>query len=305
MKSRFSLSKSVQAAWGFGIAVGATLLLQACSEPSGTQTEDTSVIPAVSSAPAATTAAAASSVPPAMSSALPVVSSVPQATASAPAMSASEAAMSTPVPSASATEMPLGSASVSALASVSAALSATAPMPSSSGSVPVAAGEFEVTSPDHVDGMKFADALTCAGTGNFSVSVSPELNWTGVPEGTKSFAVTFIDHTASGDLGQHWAIWNIPATVTQLPGGLTAPLPAELGGASQTNKYLGPCPSGNLDSYEFTVYALSVEMLDVTGATGMGVANTAGVKNVVAALVAAEAQTLGTASLTGTSDASP
>ena len=42
--------------------------------------------------------------------------------------------------------------------------------------------------------------------------MNPELDWSGVPAGTKSFAMTFIDTTLGEDsqFGQHWAIWNVP-----------------------------------------------------------------------------------------------
>ncbi|HET9953187.1 MAG TPA: YbhB/YbcL family Raf kinase inhibitor-like protein [Polyangiaceae bacterium] len=161
-------------------------------------------------------------------------------------------------------------------------------------------GPFKVTSPDHEDGAKFGTAFTCAAmNGMFGSGVNPELNWTGVPAGTKSFAITFID-TKLGEnsaMGQHWAAWNIPATAMQLPKGTTS-FSGPLMGAKQTNKYLSPCPSGN-DTYEFTVYALPVESLSVTGAEGTGVANSAGVAKVLAALKMANP--LGNAKLSGTS----
>jgi Raf kinase inhibitor-like YbhB/YbcL family protein len=142
--------------------------------------------------------------------------------------------------------------------------------------------------------------FTCAAmNGKFGSGVNPELNWTGVPEGTMSFAITFID-TKLGDasaMGQHWAAWDLPATVRKLPKGTTM-LTGDLMGAKQTNKYLAPCPSGN-DTYAFTVYALSTATLTVTGAEGNAVSNSPGVAKVLAALKTATK--LGTAVLTGTS----
>jgi phosphatidylethanolamine-binding protein (PEBP) family uncharacterized protein len=114
-----------------------------------------------------------------------------------------------------------------------------------------------------------------------------------------SFAITFIDTKIGADMpmGQHWAIWDIPATVTQFPKGTTT-LTGALAGAMQTNKYLAPCPSGN-DTYEFTLYALSTATLNVTGASGSGTSNSAGVAKVLAALKLVTP--LGTATLHGTS----
>ena len=161
-------------------------------------------------------------------------------------------------------------------------------------------GTLTLTSPDQADGAKFGTMYTCAAmNGTFGAGVNPELDWTGVPAGTMSFAMTFIDTKIGANMamGQHWAIWNIPATVTKFPKGTTT-LTGDLAGAMQTNKYLAPCPSGN-DTYEFTLYALSTAALSVTGASGSATSNSAGVAKVLAALQAVTP--LGTATLHGTS----
>ena len=164
------------------------------------------------------------------------------------------------------------------------------------------AGTLTLTSPDQADGAKFGSAYTCAANnGTFGAGVNPELEWSGVPAATMSFAITFIDTKlgATSAMGQHWAIWDIPASVRQFPKA-TATLTGELAGAMQTNKYLAPCPSGN-DTYEFTLYALSETTLNVTGASGSGTSNSAGVAKVLAALQAL--RPLATATLHGTSGA--
>ena len=161
-------------------------------------------------------------------------------------------------------------------------------------------GAFSLTSPDQPEGAKFGSMYTCAASnGTFGSGVNPELDWTGVPAGTKSFAMTFIDTKIGADnaMGQHWAIWDIPASVTEFPKGTTT-LTGPLAGAMQTNKYLAPCPSGN-DTYEYTLYALSTDTLTVSGASGSGVSNSPGVAKVLAALKLVTP--LGTATLHGTS----
>jgi len=130
-------------------------------------------------------------------------------------------------------------------------------------------GEFKLTSPDHVEGAKFDGKFTCNG-GNLGAGIIPELDWTGVPSGTMSFAITFID-TTIGDtkpMGQHWAMWNIPATVTKIPQGTKA-LMGDLANAKQSGNYLSPCAQslmgGQDDQYEFTIYALPTATLTVSG----------------------------------------
>lgn len=137
-----------------------------------------------------------------------------------------------------------------------------------------AGNAFTLTSPDHMEGAKFDTKFTCAASnGTFGSGVNPELDWhVGVPDGTKSFAITFIDTTLgeTSAMGQHWAIWNIPATVTKFPQA-TATLTGDLATAKQSGKFLTPCAQSLVnnvdDQYEFTVYALATATLNITGTT--------------------------------------
>jgi Raf kinase inhibitor-like YbhB/YbcL family protein len=110
--------------------------------------------------------------------------------------------------------------------------------------------------------------------GNFGCSgsnQSPQLDWTGAPAGTKSFAVTMYDADAPTGSGfWHWVIVDVPASVIELKrgaGDLNARLAPD--GCLQTINdtgtpgYLGPCP-GEGDAphrYLITVYALKMEKL--------------------------------------------
>jgi Raf kinase inhibitor-like YbhB/YbcL family protein len=157
---------------------------------------------------------------------------------------------------------------------------------------------FTLTSPDHLDGAEFAAEFTCNGRG-LGKGANPELDWIGVPAGTKSLALTFIDTTAAGDIGQHWAIWDIPVSVLKLPKALDKMLTG-VTGAKQTNAYLPPCPAAD-DRYEFRLYALDQETLNPlpSGVTaGMGLASTSAVKALSAFLE--RGPTLGKTVLSGT-----
>lgn len=161
---------------------------------------------------------------------------------------------------------------------------------------------FSLSSPNLAEGGTFDDKYTCALAG-FDGSLSPELVWTAGPEGTKSYAITFIDVTLTGgeppsDLGYHWVIYDIPADVLSLPEEFTD---AASIGAKQNRTYLGPCPnfgsSGETHTYEFRVYALDAESLELTQTTGTGAVKEAESK--------LEAAHLAVATLSGTSDAAP
>ena len=115
---------------------------------------------------------------------------------------------------------------------------------------------FALTSPAFVDGGVIPDVHSCEGA-----NISPQLDWTGAPMGTQSFAVFFTDLSINFN---HSAIWNIPADQTGLPEDVErAAMPADVPGAVQAMSYAGwfgyagPCPP-NMHEYEFILYALDV-----------------------------------------------
>ncbi|MGY5763696.1 YbhB/YbcL family Raf kinase inhibitor-like protein [Brachybacterium sp. DNPG3] len=96
-------------------------------------------------------------------------------------------------------------------------------------------------------------------------NLSPDLSWTGAPEGTRSFAVTCFDPDAPTGSGfWHWIAWDIPASTASLPLGVArddAALPQAVNDFGRTG-YDGPePPAGMPHRYVFTVHALPVETL--------------------------------------------
>ncbi len=95
--------------------------------------------------------------------------------------------------------------------------------------------------------------------------LAPPLAWSQVPEGTKSFAVICHDPDApvvgaAGTYGWvHWVLYNIPASVTELPENCTA----HTSGISDFGRpgYGGPMPppGHGLHYYFFMVLALKEE----------------------------------------------
>lgn len=87
-------------------------------------------------------------------------------------------------------------------------------------------------------------------------NVSPEISWSGVPEGTMSFALVLSDLTNGM---AHWVLYDIPASVTMLPKGLPSGSPLQdPAGAKQVSfagaSYFGSGACGNV--YEHRLYAL-------------------------------------------------
>jgi Raf kinase inhibitor-like YbhB/YbcL family protein len=137
----------------------------------------------------------------------------------------------------------------------------------------VSTAAFKVTAPDLVSKGRITAAHVFNGMGCTGQNVSPALNWSGAPAGTKSFAVTAYDPDApTGSGWWHWVMYNIPADATGLAAGAgngrNAPRGSQQGNTDFGSKgYGGPCPpqGDKPHHYHFTVYALKTDKLDVPG----------------------------------------
>ena len=132
---------------------------------------------------------------------------------------------------------------------------------------------LQVSSTDVADGATLPMAQVSGIMGAGGEDVSPQLSWSGAPEGTKSFAVTCYDPDAPTASGfWHWAVLDLPASTTSLPADAGNPdaglLPAgaiTLAGDAGAARYIGaaPPPGHGPHRYFFTVHAVDVETLGI------------------------------------------
>jgi Raf kinase inhibitor-like YbhB/YbcL family protein len=139
---------------------------------------------------------------------------------------------------------------------------------------------FTLSSPDLSSG-RFDNQFVLNGFGCKGQNVSPALQWSNVPSGTKSLALQVYDPDAPTGSGfWHWAVYNIPADTTGMPrgaGNSAATLPAgafggntdfaDTGATGGNGNYGGPCPpeGDKPHRYIFTLFALAVPQVDVAG----------------------------------------
>jgi Raf kinase inhibitor-like YbhB/YbcL family protein len=91
---------------------------------------------------------------------------------------------------------------------------------------------------------------------------TPELHWSGVPNGTASFALVLHDPDAPSGTFYHWILYDIPGTARSLARGAD-PSGAQHGtNSTGSADYYGPCPPpGSPHHYVITLYALDVQKI--------------------------------------------
>ncbi len=127
--------------------------------------------------------------------------------------------------------------------------------------------QFSLTSTAFSHNSAIPKKHTCLGA-----NLSTPLEWSGVPAGTKSFALIMEDPDAERVVGYtwvHWVMYNIPPSCRQLPEGLRALEKLPLGNGTFATQgitswkkpgYGGPCPPAGtgLHHYNYRLLALSI-----------------------------------------------
>jgi Raf kinase inhibitor-like YbhB/YbcL family protein len=132
-----------------------------------------------------------------------------------------------------------------------------------------AADIFSLTSTTFKDGTimpkKVANSQANAPTNPNCVgdNVSPQFSWTGVPEGTKSFALTMFDPEGRAPSGvSHWVAYGIPASVTGFAEGeVSKESDKYVGGKSLfgVGTYRGPCTPPNTTPHHYTFVLIATD----------------------------------------------
>jgi Raf kinase inhibitor-like YbhB/YbcL family protein len=120
---------------------------------------------------------------------------------------------------------------------------------------------IRLTSAAFEDGKSIPVKYTCD-----AENLSPPLEWSNIPEGTRSFAIICDDPDAPRGTWVHWVLFDIPAEATGLEEGVRAIATLPNFGTHGVNDfgetgYGGPCPPpGGPHRYFFKIYALDAKL---------------------------------------------
>jgi hypothetical protein len=130
---------------------------------------------------------------------------------------------------------------------------------------------FELRSDDVSDNQRLSAAQVSGVMGAGGNDTSPQLSWSGAPEGTQSFAVTVYDPDAPTASGfWHWAAFNLPADVTNLASDASSaglpPGTVQLKNDAGTVGYIGAAPPAGHGPHHYyvVVHAVDVPSLDIS-----------------------------------------
>jgi hypothetical protein len=126
---------------------------------------------------------------------------------------------------------------------------------------------LELSSPSFAAMGEIPRRHTCEGQ-----DVSPELRWSGVPDGTRSLVLIVDDPDAPDPAAPrmtwvHWVVYDLPPDATGLPEAVAAAKlpPGTKRGTNDWKRvgYDGPCPPIGRHRYFHKLYALDDELGDL------------------------------------------
>ena len=134
--------------------------------------------------------------------------------------------------------------------------------------LPVVA-DFELKSSDVANNQILPRAQVSGIFGAGGQDTSPELEWSGFPEQTRSFMITMFDPDAPTPSGfWHWFVINLPAHITSLSAGAgdsdeTLPAGAlHLANDAGLHRYLGAAPPPGDDPHRYFVVVSALDVAE-------------------------------------------
>jgi Raf kinase inhibitor-like YbhB/YbcL family protein len=126
---------------------------------------------------------------------------------------------------------------------------------------------MKINSPSFPQGGMIPEKFTCDGE-----NVSPALDWSEIPAGTKSFALICDDPDAPSGMWVHWVVYNIPHSITLFDEHfvyMNRIVKDILAGTNdfRRQEYGGPCPPSGTHRYYFKIYALDCILKEKEGLT--------------------------------------
>ena len=100
--------------------------------------------------------------------------------------------------------------------------------------------KLDVGSPAFEAGGEYPAEFTCDGE-----SASPPVEWSGAPDGTRSYALNVWHVPGPGGIKSYWLVYDIPPTVTKLPG--MRRTSAWMGSTTRDGPATTPCAPGGRD----------------------------------------------------------
>ena len=120
---------------------------------------------------------------------------------------------------------------------------------------------MKLVSSAFADGAAIPRRFTCEGE-----NISPPLQWSDAPEGTRSFVLLCDDPDAPAGTWHHWAVYDIPSDVAEFAenAGRITKMKQAVNDFCKTG-YGGPCPppGDGPHHYHFRLFALKVPKLEV------------------------------------------
>jgi len=120
---------------------------------------------------------------------------------------------------------------------------------------------FTLSSTAFSEGSPIPRRFTCDGE-----NASPDLTWSGAPDGTQALALIVTDPDARDFV--HWLVFDMTGTPSGgLPAAVSASPDAPPQGTNAFGRrgYGGPCPPSGVHRYRFALHALD-QPLELTGA---------------------------------------